>query len=511
MAISIKRYVDITSGVGGASIVATRELIGRIVTTSDKLAPGTVAEITTLDDVGTLFGLNSPEYAYATKYFAYISKAIKKPKKISFVRQVSAATAPQIAGDTTAKDLNSLKAINAGNIQFAINDAAPVTVGPIDLSAQTTLAGMATKLQADIISWATTNASPMLQTCTVTYNAATNQFNIVGGVQGAGTLVALDAETQNIGSLVGWTTPGAVDTAGSDAQTPMQAISASASISDNFGSFSFINGPLADQDIIAVGAWNHAQNNKFIYCAMVPRSRAASLQPQLAGFSGLALHSVPDANLSNPDYVENAPMEVLAATDYTLPAASQNYMYQIFANRKATVFTDTEADALDAMRVNYIGQTQTAGQKLEFYQRGLLQGSSTAAVDMNTYANEMWLKDRLTSDLLNMFLSLPSVSANEIGRTQLMGIVQPGLQDAKTNGTISVGKPLTAVQKAYISQITEDPTAWHQVQTAGYWIDVQLQSFVNSITNATEWKAVFTLIYSKDDQIRKVEGSDILI
>ena len=30
-------------------------------------------------------------------------------------------------------------------------------------------------------------------------------------------------------------------------------------------------------------------------------------------------------------------------------------------------------------------------------------------------------------------------------------------------------------------------------------------------TTVTEWKAVYTLIYSKDDAIRKVEGSHVLI
>ncbi|QRE00524.1 hypothetical protein [Burkholderia phage BCSR129] len=507
MAISIKRYVDITSGVGGASIVAARELIGRIVTTSDKLQTGAVAEFTTDTDVGTFFGTQSKEYAYALVYFAYISKQIKKPKKLSFVRQASAPVAAQIDGDTTAKDVTPFKQLNAANFQISVDGAAPVNIGPIDLTAVTTLAGVATAVKTAV------NAStiPTMQTANVTYNATTNQFVLTGGVAGAGTLQAVDAATQNIGSMLGWTTPGAVNVDGSDAQTPQQAIASSAAISDNFGTFSFLYGPLSDDDIIAVATWNHAQNNKFMYCAMVPRSRAAALQPQVKGLSGLALHTVPDANLANPDFVENCPMEVLAATDYTRPAASQNYMYQIFGNRKATVFTDTEADALDALRANYIGQTQTAGQKLEFYQRGLLQGDATAATDMNTYANEMWLKDRLTSDILNMFLSLPSVSADEAGRTQLMGIVQPALQDAKTNGTISVGKPLTAIQKAYISQVTDDPTAWHQVQTMGYWIDVQLVSFVNAKTNATEWKASYILVYSKDDQIRKVEGSDIMI
>jgi hypothetical protein len=37
-----------------------------------------------------------------------------------------------------------------------------------------------------------------------------------------------------------------------------------------------------------------------------------------------------------------------------------------------------------------------------------------------------------------------------------------------------------------------------------------MQSYV-TVDGRTEWKAVYTLIYSKDDTVRKVEGSHVLI
>ena len=84
------------------------------------------------------------------------------------------------------------------------------------------------------------------------------------------------------------------------------------------------------------------------------------------------------------------------------------------------------------------------------------------------------------------------------------------MEQALFNGVISVEKPLTTVQKLYITEITGDDLAWHQVQNAGYWVDAVMQSYVTEDAR-TEWKCVYTLVYSKDDAIRKVEGSHILI
>jgi transposase len=71
------------------------------------------------------------------------------------------------------------------------------------------------------------------------------------------------------------------------------------------------------------------------------------------------------------------------------------------------------------------------------------------------------------------------------------------------------GKELTNTQKAYITQITGDNTAWQRVQLNGYVLTVELSQQV--INGATKYIAEYTLVYSKGDSIRKVEGRHILI
>jgi hypothetical protein len=172
-------------------------------------------------------------------------------------------------------------------------------------------------------------------------------------------------------------------------------------------------------------------------------------------------------------------------------------MYQQF-NLTPSVTNQADFDTYTALRINFYGNTETAGQLINFYMKGYMMGLATSPQFQNLYSNEIWLKDAIAASLLNLFLALSQIPANNTGRSQ-----------ALANGTISVGKALTTTQKLYIGQITGSATAWQQVQNVGYWVNVV---FVQSVVNGVaQYKAVYTLVYSKDDVILKIEGSDILI
>jgi hypothetical protein len=201
-------------------------------------------------------------------------------------------------------------------------------------------------------------------------------------------------------------------------------------------------------------------------------------------------------------------MMIFAATDYAKTNAVQNYMFQQF-NLTPSVSSDSVANTLDANRINYYGNTQNAGQQISFYQRGTLMGPATSPTDMGVFANEIWLKDAAGVAIMNLLLGTSQVPANKFGQSMVLTTLQSVINQAVNNGTISVGKALTAQQKLYITQITGDDLAWQQVQNIGYWINCEIVPYQNN--DVTEYKAVYTLIYSKNDVIRKVDGSHILI
>lgn len=509
MAITIKKYVDITSGVGGGAGVKSRELIGRMVTKNPLLAVGVLAEFTTLDSVGAFFGTTSEEYKRATSYFAFINKNISSAKKLSFTRWADVAVAPMVLGTTSVKNLTAIKALTAAAFNVVVTaNGTPTTlaVTALDLSGAASLTAVAALLQTAIRA----KVNPQTTNATVTYNTTTNVFTLTGGTTGqADTITITAGATNDVAALLGWlASQGAMSTAGAAAQSPLDAISNSAQASDNFGSFLFLtSATLTAVQIKDIAAWNDAQNVKFMYCLGVALADTATYYADLKGYSGCAVTLI-DATVA--DFQEQCPMEILATTDYERINAVQNYMYYQFPTRKALVTDTTISNQLDAIRINYNGQTQTAGQKLEFYQRGTLMGGTTAPIDMNTYANEMWLKDDILATIMSVFLSLARVSANIDGEALLISNIQASIDRGLRNGVISVGKLLNSVQKSYIGQQTGDPKAWRQVQDVGYWFNIDMVSYVTE-SGATEYKAKYLLIYSKDDVVRKVEGSNILI
>lgn len=504
--ISQSRYINIISGVGAGAGVAQRQLTLRVITQNTLLPPGVVMEFANADAVGAYFGTNSEEFARATDYFAFISKNIQSPQSISFARWVNVAIAPMIVGDSEAKTLAALTAIIAGTMTIN-NGVTVINVTAINLAGAASLTAVAALLQTKL----RTVVDPQLATCTVTFNTNTNQFVLTGTVTGAGSLtVTPTGLATDVSPLIGWGTDGTVYANGQGADTAVDAVMKSQQISNNFGSFVYATPAIAMDNaaIAAVAAWNAAQNNMFIYSAASFLSNMSALYALVKGYAGTALN-VRSQTLPN-DYVEQSPCEILAATNYANPNATQNYMYYQFPGRNITVNTDANADAADLVRANYIGVTQSAGQNLAFYQRGVLCGGTTAATDMNTYANEMWLKSDVTARMLTLFLSVARVPANETGAAQILAVLQQSITQAKANGTISAGKLLSQVQQQFITQVSGDSNAWRQVASIGYWVTITFSSFV-APSGLTEWQANYTLIYSKDDAIRVVNGSDVLI
>lgn len=502
MAISMKRYVDIVSGVGGGAGVRERDLILRLFTTSTRVPADAVVEMANAQDVARYFGVSSPEALRATSYFGFVSKSITAPKRISFGRWADVAAAARIFGAGTAASLAALSSVGDGSFRLTLGDYAADVTG-VSLTGSASLAAVATALQTAIR--AVVAGGGTWTGATVTYDAPSNSFNLVGGVVGESPVAVGAAATGTpLAALLGWGAA-AVFSPGADVQEPVAAFIASADGSDNFGTFSFI-ADLTNDEALAVAQQNDTYNVKFHFAhRFAVDSEGATLYGLLSGLSGVSLTFEPFAN----DFPSLLPGAILAATDYSRRNSTQNYMFQQGALRPS-VTTNAMADQFDAVRANYYGQTQTAGQQISFYQRGVMCGLATDPVDMNTYNNEMWLKDAAAAQILSLLLSLPKVSANDQGRAQLMAVIMSTVDRALLNGTISVGKPLNTTQKLFIGELTGDPEAWQQVFRLGYWLDVVLQSYV-TVDGRTEWKASYVLIYSKDDVVRKVEGSHVMI
>lgn len=500
--ISFTRYVDITSGVGAGAGVRLRDLIARLFTTSLRLPPASFAEFDTAADVGAYFGTTSPEYKRAVKYFGFINKNIAKPNKISFARYVDTAVAPRVFGTAQHATLANLKLIVAGTLDLTLGGTT-TNLTAISFAAAVDLAGVAALLQTKIQAYVA--GGLMWTAATVTFDPATNSFNIVGGQTVAGDVSINFATAGSIGTAMGWNNTSAIFADGAIAQSALDAFTTSFLANNNFATFGFIP-TLVETDIEAIILANKALNNEFLGIFRAPD--IATMQAWYAMWAGIGGCGFVLAPIAD-EYPDLLPMSIAASTDYNKRNSVQNYMFQQDGTTP-TVTSNEDANAADAVRLNYVGRTMRNGQNIDFFQRGVLLGLPTDPVDMNVYVNEIWLKDLLGSEIMRLLLALARVSANATGRSQLIAVLMANIGKASFNGTISVGKPLDITQQLFVSQQTGDSLAWYQVQSIGFWLDCNISSYV-TVDSRTEWKATYTLIYSKDDAIRKVEGSHVLI
>lgn len=498
MSISATRYVLITSGAAASAAVKVRELITRIFNDNPLIPVNGVLEFTDAADVGAYFGLTSPEYLRSLFYFGWVSKLATQPGKISFGRYAKATAPAQIFGAKAAYQVASFTPINAGSLNMEAGGQT-IALNAINLSGCASLAAVATAVQAAIRGAGGTQFA----NATVTYDAVNQRFDFSTTVAGPADLTT--PPTGTVATALGWT-GNAVLSPGTGVQTIDQALGASAAVSNNFGSFAFVPA-LSTAEVAALAAWNNGQG--VFYMGLIAEATIAQAETDLAAIAsdtGLAVTFAPLA----AEYPDMVPGIIMAATPYDRKNGAQAYMFQQFPVTPS-VSDDATANALDAIRCNYYGQTQEAGQKIAFYQRGYLTGTGQVPVDQNTYANECWLKSAAQAALFTLMLSAPEVPANLRGRGLVSGALQPVIQAAVKNGVISVGDEVfSAQQQAAVSTLTGDPKAWMQVQNIGYWLGITFVDVVNS-NGVTEKQAQYVLAYAKDDAIRSVVGSHSLI
>lgn len=501
MAISMDKYVRIQSGVGGGNAVRRRDLILRIFTESALMSPDSVLEFGGPDAVADYFGRNSPEHNRAKIYFGYVSPNITRPTKLGFARDQSTPSAPVTIGFARPYNLNAIKAVS-GKVTVTLGATDYTTASEVSFASAASFADVATTLQAAINGIA--EAPQVLKGATVEYDAAGPRFTITGGATvGDAMKFAPDGGVADALGLSG----GANDVAGvAEALPPDESVALADDISNNYGTFVFVR-QLSIDEQVSIAMANAAKNVQFEFVLPVTIASYEAASAALMSIASCSLVLVAD---TNTEFDELIPGAIKAATDYTRRQSVVSYMYRDMPGISAKVFKTEVSNMLDRARVNYYGQTQTAGQLIAFYQRGVMMGTATAPVDQNVHANEQWLKDDAAAGFLELMRTLGRVSANTLGINKVVNTLQDTVDRALYNGTISVGKPLNTTQKLYISEQSGDETAWIQVQNIGYWVTCTVEEY-DTEDGRKEWKAVYTLIYSKDDAIRKVEGTHILI
>ena len=292
-------------------------------------------------------------------------------------------------------------------------------------------------------------------------------------------------------------------------ETALEAVSRVDALDDNFGSFCFMEA-LTPDEAREVAEWNAAKNFKYLYSLPVKVSNCKQILETVRDMSGTCY------TLDKFDaFAEYMPMALFAATKYDRVNATKVFMYQQFDGERASVTTSQDADKYDAFDidgqgtrfpVNYYGATQQAGSLINFYQ----DGYNADGLDTACYCNEIWLKDAISVELLNTFIALEKIPANNVGKAIVRNAIISVLHEGIRNETITVGKTLDNLQRAYVDRTAGLANAWENVESYGYWLTVDVKHRTLK-GGRVQYYADYVLMYAKGDAIRKVEGSDILI
>lgn len=489
MPIAQNKYINIISAVGGVPAVSQRELIGRVFTSNYLVPANTVVEFdggatVALKGVGEYFGLTSPEYAFAEKYFGFESKKGLHPKKIGFARYLTEDVPATVIGKSGVS-LSDLQSITDGDLELNINGSQETITG-INLSAVNSLTGV-----ASAISSAITSNSVVCE-----YDETNGRFVLETVATGDGQ--TLSVAVSDLALALGFES--AIVSDGANQKTAAECVSGMEEISNNFFSFTFLDS-LGSGDVVALAQWANSQNVRYMFSYTVNPTNAESIQALVKDLDGVAL----TLDIYN-QHAGFMPMAAIAAIDYTRPNAGIDMMYQQFDGVEPSVDDMTNADKYDAIKVNYYGATQQAGRQVAFYQNGVLQGSISS---MGVFANEAWLKDNLFTNLLNLRLGLDSLPASQTGKSLVMNVMADSIELAKYNGVIQIGKTLNNTQKATVTEITGNTDAWMSVQSAGYWLSADIVEYIED--GVMKYKISYLLVYGKGDSINFIDGRDILI
>lgn len=500
MPIRMSKYVDIKSGINNIRTATEKELIARIFTQNASLTQD-VVECENLAEVNAIFGTSSDEYKIASKYFNFINKYSRSPRKISFAKDFTNGVYASVTGSVALTMDNDYE-----NFQTIMSSSKTLTIDINGTSTDLSIS-ISTEVYTDIdtvCNAVKTAINTELSTATiaVTCNYASGKFSFKANSK-ANQTISLSGDVADIIKISSSFNP--IVITGRAVSTYSQVFETIYQTSNNFATFVFLG--LTDSTELATLANYVKQNYPSEFMMIVPVTNAnySTIQSAVANVDGVSLELCGTTeNAGKFNFV--MPMAITATTDYNKENGTVNYMYTQDNNMSVVVDTDSYAEQYDTVKVNYYGRTQQAGQKLAFYQNGVLQGNYQ---DQNIFVNEIWLKDALTTKFLNYMLLTSNWYANKSGQAIGQGLIVDIIDRAKLNGTITTEKEISETDKVYIYNVTADEEAWRQIYQLGYYLITNIEKV--KINNQDVYQFTYTLLYSKGDSIKKVEGQNILI
>ncbi len=427
--IPLSQLVNVTPGVISAGGQASA-LVGLLLTNNTRAPIGATPTFATAAAVGAYFGLTSAEYTFASGYFAGADNSTAKPGALKIAQYPNVAVAAYLRGaNISSLSLAAIQALQ-GTITLSV-DGTSRTSSAINLASAPSLSAAAALI-----------ATALGAGVTVAYDSQSGAFVITSSTTGATSAITFAVDTTGgVASGLGLrTTDGGVTSQGA---APATFAAFMTGVTSSYATFTTLFKP-STAGMLALAAWNSAQNNDFIYVAwdndaspLASNNATASFGAQVkaANYSG-TLPVYDTKSGLNAAFI----MGALASIDFTAPNGRTSLAYLTQAGLGADVFDPTSAENLVVNGYNYVGDY---GDQFNFLQPGSISGPFLWA---DSYANQIELTANMQLAAVNLFRAEKNIPYTPAGYAMIEAAMQGPITDAVNFGTIRAGTTLSALE-----------------------------------------------------------------
>lgn len=414
------------------------DLVGLILTNSNRVPTGTVARFATANDVAAYFGPISTEATLAAIYFAGYDGSTIKPAVLLFSQYPANAVPAYLRGASNTLTLAQMQALS-GVLTLSVNGTS-YTSPTINLAAASSFSNAATLIQTGLA------ASGAL----VTYDSVSGGFVITSST--TGTASTITAATGSLADpLYLSAARGAVTSQGAPAATPGAAMDAVTAQTQDFASFTTAFKPTA-ADMLAFATWNDAQNQRYLY-AMWDNSVTATqfgdtssvgYQIAQAGLSGTAPIYDPNNGASVAAFLLGA----IASINFNAPEGRTTLKFRSGRGLNPGVTNATIAANLSSNGYNFYGAYATANQGFVFFAPGAVSGEFDW---IDSYVNQIWMNSGFQLALVNLLVNAGSIPYNTDGYSLIEAALNDQIIAAVDFGAIRAGITLSNAQAAEVN------------------------------------------------------------
>jgi hypothetical protein len=486
----IVRVIPNVLSAGGSGL----DLVGLILTNSNRVPIGSVARFVTADDVAAYFGPVSVEYTMASVYFAGYDNSNIKPAALLF-SQYPAAAVPAYLRGGALPSLAALKALAPGVLTISL-DGTAVTSGTINLSAATSYSNAAA-----LITTALNTAG-----VTAAYDSLSNAFVITGATIGATATISTATGSLSAGVELD-AASGAVTSAGSAAGVPGAAMDAVIATTQDFVSFTTAFMPSV-ADRVSFAQWTDGRDNRFLY-AMWDNGAAATTsndttsagyQIAQAGYSGTA----PIYDPNNGALVAAGLLGSVASIDYGVLEGRTTLAFRGFTGVPAGVSNATIAANLSANGYNFYGSYATANDQFVWFYPGQVSGKFGW---IDSYVNQIWMNTRFQESLMVLLSRAGDVPYNIDGYSLIEATMLDTITAAVDFGAIRAGVTLTNAQAAEVNNAAGRRIS-DILQTRG-WYTVVLSA--DPVVRAARGTPPVYFFYLDGQSVQVINLSSVLV